>query len=32
MRAEESYENLAESFKIIFGQINDMVKNPSLTI
>jgi len=32
IRAEESYEKLAESFKIIFGQINNMVKNSCITI
>ena len=32
MQAEESYENLATTFKSVFGEINQMVKNPMLTI
>ena len=32
MQAEETYENLATSFQSVFGEINNMVKNPVLTI
>ena len=32
MQAEEAYENLANGFQSVFGEINYMVKNPILTI
>ena len=32
MQAEEAYKNLANSFQSVFGEINNMVKNPILTI
>ena len=32
MQAEETYGNLAMSFQSVFGEINNMVKNPVLTI
>ena len=32
MKAEESYENLAESFQNVFAEINNMVDDPTLTI
>ena len=32
MQAEESYENLANSFQSVFGEINNMVKNSILPL
>ena len=28
MQAEETYENLANSFQSVFGELNSLVKNP----
>ena len=30
MQAEETYENLANSFQSVFGELNSLVKNPIL--
>jgi len=32
MKADKSYENLAESFKIVFDDINHLVHNPKIDI
>ena len=32
MKAKENYENLAKSFAQVFDEINELVKNPSVTI
>jgi len=32
MIAEENYDNFAESFAQVFDKINELVKNPSVTI
>ena len=32
MQAEETYENLANSFQSVFREINSLVKNPTLNI
>ena len=32
MKAEKNYDNLAESFRNVFDEINNLVENPTRTI